>query len=156
MKWTVLAVGRSMPPAIGDVVKEYRSRLQPFGGVGLEVVAEERRDKGITALLAMEREGERLSARLPRGAMSVALDSGGRMYSSEAFARQLDLWRQDAPSEIIFIIGGPDGLAPALKSAASHTLSLGPMTFPHMLVRVLLFEQLYRAMTLWHGLPYHR
>ncbi|MBF0179808.1 MAG: 23S rRNA (pseudouridine(1915)-N(3))-methyltransferase RlmH [Magnetococcales bacterium] len=156
MKWTVLAVGRSMPPAIADLVKEYRSRLEPFGGVGLEVVAEERRDKGITAQMAMEREAERLTARIARGAMSVALDAGGRMYSSEAFSRQLDRWRQDAPPEILFMIGGPDGLAPSIKSAASQLLSLGPLTLPHMLARMLLFEQIYRAMTIWHGLPYHR
>ncbi len=156
MKWRVIAVGRGMPPEIGSLVATYQSRLQHFGGVELEVVAEERRDKKMTPQLAMEREATRLAARTPSHALTVVLDSAGKVVSSAEFAQIVDRWRQDGTGEVCFLIGGPDGLAPAIKSSAALSLSFGAMTYPHMLVRVLLMEQLYRAMTLLHGVPYHR
>ncbi|MBF0126972.1 MAG: 23S rRNA (pseudouridine(1915)-N(3))-methyltransferase RlmH [Magnetococcales bacterium] len=156
MKWTVLAVGRTMPPPIRELVEDYQGRLNHFVSVGLEVVAEERREKGLSPHLAMEREGARLLARIPENALTVALDASGKMLSSPDFSKLLERWRQDGHHAVIFLLGGPDGLPPAIKSSASLTLSLGLMTYPHMLARVLLFEQLYRAMTLSHGVPYHR
>ncbi|MEO5334481.1 MAG: 23S rRNA (pseudouridine(1915)-N(3))-methyltransferase RlmH [Magnetococcus sp. YQC-5] len=156
MKVTVLAVGRGMSPPIRALVEEYQDRLHHFGSVRLEVVAEERREKRISAQLAMEREGGRLLARIPGGVYTVVLDSAGKMFSSSEFAKILDRWRQEGIDDIFFLIGGPDGLDPTLKTTASMSLSLGPMTYPHMLVRVLLLEQFYRAMTLLHGVPYHR
>lgn len=149
-------VGRGMPAPVRELVEEYRGRLNHFGEAHLEVVAEEKRDKGMTAALAMEREGQRLLARIPSGAFVVALDGSGKMLTSAQFAKTLEGWRLEGISEIVFLIGGPDGLAPSIKASAMMTLSLGPMTYPHMLVRVLILEQLYRAMTLLHGVPYHR
>ncbi|MBF0271122.1 MAG: 23S rRNA (pseudouridine(1915)-N(3))-methyltransferase RlmH [Magnetococcales bacterium] len=156
MKITLLAVGRVMPSPIRDLVEEYRERLHHFVPTRVECVAEEKRDKGMTPRQAMEREGQRLLARIPPGALVVALDASGRTLSSPELSRQMDHWLQDACSELVLLIGGPDGLDPAVKSAAAFILSLGPMTYPHMLVRVLILEQLYRAMTLLRGVPYHR
>ncbi|MBF0192143.1 MAG: 23S rRNA (pseudouridine(1915)-N(3))-methyltransferase RlmH [Magnetococcales bacterium] len=156
MKITLLAVGRVMPPPIRELVEEYRERLNHFVPARVESVAEEKRDKGVTSRQAMEREGQRLLARIPPGALVVALDASGRTLSSPELSRQMDRWLQDACSELVLLIGGPDGLDPAVKSSAAFTLSFGPMTYPHMLVRVLILEQLYRAMTLLRGVPYHR
>ncbi|MBF0214841.1 MAG: 23S rRNA (pseudouridine(1915)-N(3))-methyltransferase RlmH [Magnetococcales bacterium] len=156
MRITLLAVGRVMPPAIRDLVEEYRERLNHFVPTRVETVAEEKRDKGMTSRQAMDREGQRLLTRIPAGALIVALDGSGRMLSSLELSRQVDQWWQAAYAEWVFLIGGPDGLDPAVKAIAAFTLSLGPMTYPHMLARVLILEQLYRAMTLLRGVPYHR
>ncbi|GAB0058223.1 Ribosomal RNA large subunit methyltransferase H [Candidatus Magnetaquicoccaceae bacterium FCR-1] len=156
MRITLLAVGRVMPPPIRELVEDYRERLNHFVPTRLESVAEEKRDRGMTERLALEREGGRLRARFTPGAMIVALDGAGRMLSSPELARTLGQWLDASPPEILFLIGGPDGLDPEIKSRAHFTLSLGPMTYPHMLARVLLLEQLYRAMTLLRGVPYHR
>ncbi|MEO5345389.1 MAG: 23S rRNA (pseudouridine(1915)-N(3))-methyltransferase RlmH [Magnetococcus sp. YQC-9] len=156
MKMTLLAVGRGVPPAIQELVEEYRARLHHFVPTRIESVAEEKRDRGVSERQAMEREAVRLRARLTPGAWIVALDGAGRMLSSVEWSRTLGSWLDASPAEIIFMIGGPDGLDPALKAAAHFTLSLGPMTYPHMLARVLILEQLYRAMTLLRGVPYHR
>ncbi len=101
-------------------------------------------------------EGEALLAALPAGATVVALDVEGRSLSSEAFARQLARWRDGGVRELAFVIGGADGLDPAVLARADARLSLGPMTWPHLLVRVLLAEQLWRAASLLAGHPYHR
>ncbi|MBF0342445.1 MAG: 23S rRNA (pseudouridine(1915)-N(3))-methyltransferase RlmH [Magnetococcales bacterium] len=156
MRITLLAVGRVMPHPIRELVEEYRERLHHFLPTRVEWVAEEKRDKGVTARQALEREAQRLQARLPAGALLVALDTSGRMFSSPDLARQMDHWMQSGHAEMIFIIGGPDGLDTSILSQATFTLSFGPMTFPHMLARVMLLEQLYRAMTLLRGVPYHR
>ncbi|MBF0628950.1 MAG: 23S rRNA (pseudouridine(1915)-N(3))-methyltransferase RlmH [Magnetococcales bacterium] len=156
MRITLLAVGRVMPSAIRELVEEYRERLNHFVPARLESVAEEKRDKGITSALALEREAQRLRSRIPPGALVVALDGAGRMLSSVEFSRQMDHWLQASHSEAFFLIGGPDGLDPSIKAASAFTLSLGSMTYPHMLARVMLLEQLYRAMTLLRGVPYHR
>ncbi|MBF0614037.1 MAG: 23S rRNA (pseudouridine(1915)-N(3))-methyltransferase RlmH [Magnetococcales bacterium] len=156
MKWTLLAVGRVMPPPIRELVEEYGDRLRHFIPLRLESVAEEKRDKNVTPRLAMEREGQRLRSRCPATAWIVALDGSGQSWSSLELSRQVEQWIQAGHSEVVFVIGGPDGLDPVFKSSAHQILSLGPMTYPHMLVRVLILEQLYRAMTLLRGVPYHR
>ncbi|MBF0418447.1 MAG: 23S rRNA (pseudouridine(1915)-N(3))-methyltransferase RlmH [Magnetococcales bacterium] len=156
MRITLLAVGRVMPAPIRELVEDYRERLGHFVPTRLESVAEEKRDRGMTDRLALEREAGRLRAKCPPGAMIVALDGAGRMLSSPELSRTLGQWLDASPPEILFLIGGPDGLDPEIKSRAHFTLSLGPMTYPHMLARVLLLEQLYRAMTLLRGVPYHR
>ena len=101
------------------------------------------------------REGEALLAAIPDGATVVALDSGGTMPSSPSFAQRLALWR-DRARELAFVIGGADGLDPAVLERADARLSLGPMTWPHALARVLVAEQLWRGASLLAGHPYHR
>jgi len=94
-------------------------------------------------------------AALPERALLVVLDLGGRAPSSEAFAALTQRW-MEAARPITFAIGGADGLDPAVLARAEHALSLGPLTWPHMLVRALLAEQLYRAQCIREGHPYHR
>ncbi len=101
------------------------------------------------------REGEKLRARIPRGAFVVALDEGGRTFSSAAFAAALARWREEG-RPLAFLIGGAEGLDPQLLAAADLRLSLSSMTWPHMLVRAMLAEQLYRAFSILEGHPYHR
>ncbi|MGH6719156.1 MAG: 23S rRNA (pseudouridine(1915)-N(3))-methyltransferase RlmH, partial [Alphaproteobacteria bacterium] len=101
-------------------------------------------------------EGEALLAAVPAGATVVALDPKGQALSSEAFARRVARWRDGGVRNLAFVIGGADGLAPAVLARADARLSLGPMTWPHLLARVLLAEQLWRAASLLAGHPYHR
>ncbi|MBF0156779.1 MAG: 23S rRNA (pseudouridine(1915)-N(3))-methyltransferase RlmH [Magnetococcales bacterium] len=158
MKLALLAVGRGMPPPIRELVGEYGERLNRYGGFSLLEVAEFRGERSTESdrARALAWEGERLRGRIPAGAMTVALEIGGTSLSSPGLADRLGAWRDDGVSEICFLIGGPDGLLPELVTSARFRLSLGPMTLPHMLARVVLTEQLYRAMTILHRVPYHR
>ena len=102
------------------------------------------------------REGEALLAAVPDGARIVALDERGKSQTSEAFAKRLGIWRDDGVRAVAFLIGGADGLDESLRKRADMVVSFGALTWPHMLVRALLAEQLYRAHTILTGHPYHR
>lgn len=97
-----------------------------------------------------------LQSAIPEGAVVIALDEGGTAFSSQKFAEKIGDWQDLGVRNLAFLIGGADGLSPDILGAADETLSLGPMTWPHLLVRALLAEQLYRASTILSGHPYHR
>lgn len=101
-------------------------------------------------------EAHALLAALPSGAVIVALDETGKTRTSEAFSRELQELRDTGTADVAFVIGGPDGHGPAVLKAARLTLALGPMTWPHQIARVLVAEQIYRAITIASGHPYHR
>jgi 23S rRNA (pseudouridine1915-N3)-methyltransferase len=101
-------------------------------------------------------EAERLLRSAPPGAHLIALDEGGRSPTSDEFARQLARLRDRGIRDAGFVIGGPDGLAASLRDTAAEKLAFGPQTWPHLLVRGMLAEQIYRAMTILAGHPYHR
>jgi 23S rRNA (pseudouridine1915-N3)-methyltransferase len=102
------------------------------------------------------REGELILAASPTGARLVALDQGGREWSSRDLAEQLRKWRDAGLADLAFAIGGAEGLGPAVIDRADAVLSLGAMTWPHLLARCMLLEQLYRAQQILAGHPYHR
>ena len=135
MKCTVLAVGRLRPPYVDDV-EHYRTLLSRH--LRLEEIE--------------VREDEAVARRVPERAVVVTLDAGGRQLSSEAFARWLEDRRHEG-RDLCFVVGGAFGL-PELERV-DHTLSLGPMTLPHQLARVILLEQLYRAHKILANEPYH-
>jgi len=134
VKYTVVAVGKIRPPYADDEAL-YRKMLG--GHARVEIVE--------------VRDEEQLERRIPERAHRVVLDTGGRTYDSEAFARRLEEWRQ-AGRDVCFVIGGAFGVT---LERRDETLSFGPMTFPHQLARVLLLEQLYRAHKILAGEPYH-
>jgi 23S rRNA (pseudouridine1915-N3)-methyltransferase len=115
---------------------------------------EEKRPLSAAELKA--REGELLLAATPKGATVVALDAAGRTLTSAEFARYLGGWRDRGVKDLAFVIGGADGLDRWVLDRAQLVLSLGPMTWPHLLARVLLVEQIYRAQCILQGHPYHR
>jgi 23S rRNA (pseudouridine1915-N3)-methyltransferase len=102
------------------------------------------------------REGELILAALPPGVPLVALDEGGVQWSSRVLAEKIAAWRDEGLPEVAFAIGGAGGLHPVVLDSAHVTLSLGVMTWPHLLVRGMLLEQLYRAQQILAGHPYHR
>ena len=136
---------------------DYRKRLVHFGGVDLIEIAEAHRNSNGAACRAqgLLLEAQRIKKSLPQPCTLIPLHASGRHLSSEQLAKIVDDWRHQSGT-VCFLIGGPDGLHPELLESAPWSLSLGSMTFPHMLARVLLLEQLYRAYTIVHHIPYHR
>ena len=151
MRVTIAAVGRERPGPTRELFEEYRRRC-PWPIRLLEIAP---RTSGPPERRRAE-EAERLKAALPRDAVLVALDESGRSLTSRAFAARIAAWQRQGRSELVFLIGGPDGFDPALLDRADLVLALGRMTWPHRFVRVLLAEQLYRAATIQAGHPYHR
>jgi 23S rRNA (pseudouridine1915-N3)-methyltransferase len=154
MRILILSIGRWKRGPQRALYDEYRGRLA--WPVELREI-EERRSLPPAKLKA--RESELLLAALPaeRARIAVvALDAGGKPLSSDAFAARLGRWRDEGRAGTAFLIGGADGLAPTALAAADLTLSLGALTWPHLLVRGMLMEQLYRAQQILAGHPYHR
>ncbi len=156
MRVTLLAVGRLKAGPILTLFQDYARRIKwPLSTTEVE----ERRRLAPAALRA--REGELIlealggATRKCSNALIIALDQRGTTFTSAAFAERLGQWR-DGGRDPVFVIGGADGLAPSVLERAQLTLSLGVMTWPHLIVRVLLAEQLYRAQSILGGHPYHR
>jgi 23S rRNA (pseudouridine1915-N3)-methyltransferase len=146
---SILAVGRLKPGPERELYEHYAARLRPAPAV--VEIAEARG----SAAEVRRREGAALLAALPQGALAVALDLGGEQPGSEAFAALLARWT-DSGRSLAFLIGGAEGLDPAVLARAEHRIALGPMTWPHFLVRGMLAEQLYRAQAIRQNHPYHR
>jgi len=138
-----------------DLIEDYIARFNRTGrplGLG-PVEFSELEDKKGGGKAA---EGALLSKAIPSGAAVIALDEHGTLQTSPDFSQNLARIRDQAPSELIFVIGGADGLAPEVLARADAKLSFGKMVWPHMLARVMLTEQLYRAASILSGGPYHR
>jgi 23S rRNA (pseudouridine1915-N3)-methyltransferase len=144
-----MAVGRLRPGPEAALFAEYNARLRP--PLHVQEFAEA---IGSPAEIR-RREGEAILAALPANALLVAMDLGGEAPTSERLAALTTRW-EEAARPLCFAIGGAEGLDPAVLARAEHRLSLGPLTWPHMLVRGLLAEQLYRAQCIRAGHPYHR
>lgn len=155
MKLRLLAVGTRMPAWVVQGTETYRRRLPRDFALEVEEIAPGLRGKNADVNRAVDLEAQRIRSRLRGDERLVALEVGGRAWSTRQLAEQADAWRQDG-RDVALLVGGPDGLAPALSAAADQRWSLSPLTLPHPLVRLLLAEQLYRAWTLLVGHPYHR
>lgn len=155
MRARLIAVGERMPAWVAEGFAEYRKRLSHELPLELLEIKPGVRGKGRDDVRATLDEGAAILAALPRDIHVVALDGRGKPWSSEELGQQLEQWRMNG-RDIAFLIGGPDGHAPDVLARADQHWSLGPLTLPHMLVRLVLAEQLYRATTLVAGHPYHR
>ena len=153
MRAYLIAVGERMPGWVAEGFAEYAKRLSRE--LPLELVEISTRQRSREVARAIADEGQQMLAAIPKGAHVVALDGRGKGWSSEDLAAQLAHWRMQG-NDLAFLIGGPDGLAPAALERAQQRWSLGPLTLPHPLVRIVLAEQLYRAVSLLGNHPYHR
>src|SRR5690606_18586533 len=144
-----------MPGWVGEGFEEYRRRLAPPLSLQLVEVAAGRRGKNADLARIVEAEGEALLERVPPGALPVALDRAGKRVDTESLASMLARWVDDA-QDVAFLVGGPEGLSTSCLARCPLRLSLSDLTFAHPLVRVILAEQIYRAFSINHGLPYHR
>jgi 23S rRNA (pseudouridine1915-N3)-methyltransferase len=152
MELVILGVGR-LRPAFQEACTDYLRRLTRYARVRQVEIREASRAPTLDA--QREEEASRLLERAPAGATLVALDREGSSWTSEELARRLEGWRV-AARPLAFVIGGSHGLAPRLLGAAAVRWSLGPLTLPHELARVVLVEQLYRAFTIIRGERYHK
>ena len=155
MRLRIIAIGRLRNGPEKDLIEDYIARFNRTGrplGLG-PVEFSELEDKKGGGKAA---EGALLSKAIPPGAAVIALDEHGILQTSPDFSQNLARIRDQAPSELIFVIGGADGLAPEVLARADAKLSFGKMVWPHMLARVMLTEQLYRAASILSGGPYHR
>ncbi len=155
MKATLIAVGERAPDWVASGFSDYQKRLSHWLPLTLHEVAPGVRGKGRDAVRAMADEGGRVLAAVPKNALVIALDGRGATHSSEQLAQRLERWRQDG-RDLALLIGGPEGHAPEVIAGADEQWSLGPLTLPHMLVRLVVAEQLYRACSLLANHPYHR
>lgn len=152
---TICAVGRLRAGPEKELLDDYLARARRSGrALGLSVAdpreVEDRKGGGMGAEAALLRKV------IPQGARLVALDERGKLLSSIDFSRKIADWRDQGASDVSFVIGGADGIDPALRAEADLALSFGKMVWPHMLARVMLAEQIYRAVSILAGSPYHR
>ena len=145
----LIAIGRLKPGPENELFERYNKRLRP------RLTVTELPDGHGAPTEIKRREADAILAALPADAFAIALDMGAPARSSEALAQLLANWAS-AGKPLAFLIGGAEGLARPALDRAQATLSLGPLTWPHMLVRVMLAEQLYRAQSILAGHPYHR
>jgi 23S rRNA (pseudouridine1915-N3)-methyltransferase len=154
MRLFVAAVGQRLPAWADAAVADYARRLPPECRLEVKALKAEPR-QGRMAAQCMAAETARFEAALPKGARRVVLDEQGSRRTTTDLAARLSFWLGDR-RDVAFLIGGADGLDPALKASADETLRLSDLTLPHALARVLLVEALYRAWTVVQGHPYHR
>ena len=150
MRTHIVAVGRLKRGAEALLYEHFANRLRPSGHL------HEVEDRKINDALRRKREAELISAAIPKGATIVVIDEAGRNLTSHAFSNRLSRWRDMGTLELVFVIGGADGLAEEIRAKAAFIMSFGRLTWPHLLVRGMLAEQLYRAQQIRAGHPYHR
>ena len=152
MQVTVIAVGHRMPDWIEAGFREYAKRMPPEWHFGIKELKPIDRSGSKTAQTVMAGEATKILSVIPKNARIIALDEHGKDFSTIDLASNMKQWQRD----VVFIIGGADGLDPDLKKKADMLMRLSSLTLPHGMVRVLLTEQLYRASTILQNHPYHR
>ena len=155
MKMTLLAVGSKMPRWVDDAFNEYARRLPREAALHLQEIKPEKRGGGVTAEKGMAAECARIEAAIPPRRKLIVLDERGQDWTSVRLASEMKTWLESG-DDICLVIGGADGLSPAIKQRADVLLRLSALTLPHGMVRVLLAEQLYRAVSILNNHPYHR
>ena len=155
MKLLVIAVGQRVPDWAQTAWADYAKRFPPELRLAVKAIKTEPRSGGKTTEQIMTAERQRIEAAIPAGTHVVALDERGSALTTAALAAKLSQW-QGQGGDVALLIGGPDGLHPALRQGAHERIRLSDLTLPHAMVRVLLVEQLYRAWSINAGHPYHR
>jgi 23S rRNA (pseudouridine1915-N3)-methyltransferase len=159
MRIVIAAVGRLKQGPERELAERYRKRAADAGRkAGLDGfdIVEIRESRAGEAARRMLEESIAVANVVPERAVTVILDQRGESMSSSSFAGRLQGWRTESKPAVVFVVGGHDGLAPNLRDNASLAIAFGAATWPHQLVRVMLLEQLYRAVTILAGHPYHR
>lgn len=155
MRLTVAAVGQRMPSWIAEGWSEYARRFPRGFGLELKEIPAIRRTRNADIGSVCRRESESLLLAVAGSAYVIALDEGGRQWTTLDLSRQMQDWMREG-RDVAFLVGGPDGLSGECLAKADHRWSLGALTLPHPLVRVILAEQLYRAWSITQNHPYHR
>lgn len=155
MRIRIIAIGTKMPDWVEAGYAEYAKRMPRDVVVEMVELPLAVRSKNTDIQKAMEKEGEAIMAAIAKGEQVIVLDVKGKAWSTEQLAENLAAWKMSGDN-FCLLIGGPDGLSPAILQMASIKWSLSPLTLPHPLVRILLIEQLYRACSILQNHPYHK
>jgi 23S rRNA (pseudouridine1915-N3)-methyltransferase len=155
MRIRLLTITHKSPSWIQEGYLEYAKRMPPTCSLELIEIPAEKRGNNVDVARVTEREGEKMLARIHPQHRVIALDVKGKQFSTEELAARLGEWQQDG-RHIDLLIGGPEGLAPACLQKAEEKWSLSLLTFPHIIVKLIVAEQLYRAWTILAHHPYHR
>ena len=159
MKITLITVGKIKEKYFTDAIAEYAKRLSRYCKLEIVEVPDEKTPDGASESLEnqiKEKEGERILSKISEGAYVVALAIEGKQLSSEELADKMEKWNVNGISHLVFIIGGSLGLTPKVLNRADFKLSFSKMTFPHQLMRVVLWEQIYRSFRIRNNEPYHK
>lgn len=152
---SIVAVGKRMPAWVGEGYTEYQKRLQHELDITLVEVNQATRGKNTPAASAMQAESVNILRAVPPDSRIIVLDEGGKNVDTRGLSKKMEEWQLQG-NDICFVIGGADGLDTAVKQRADECWSLSAFTLPHMLVRIILIEQLYRAWCILRNHPYHR
>jgi 23S rRNA (pseudouridine1915-N3)-methyltransferase len=155
----IIAIGKIKERFLQDGIAEYEKRLRPYVKLLIVELPEEKRPASASTSIeaaAIEKEGDRICAAIPGGSFVIALDVRGVSWSSEELADAFREWELAGKNQIAIVIGGDLGLSPAVLSRSDLRLSLSKMTFTHLMARLLLLEQVYRAFRILRGEPYHK
>jgi 23S rRNA (pseudouridine1915-N3)-methyltransferase len=155
MQINLISVGNRMPGWVQQGYDEYAKRLPRECELVLKEIAPGKRSKNSDVAKIVKGEGERMIAAISPGAHIVTLDIPGKSWTTPELAQAMQRWRESGQS-VALLVGGPEGLADAVRQMAGETWSLSKLTFPHPLVRILIAEQLYRAWSILNNHPYHR
>lgn len=155
MKVTLLVVGKTVEKHFITAIDDYLTRAKRYIPVEINVIPELKNTKNLTAEVQKEKEGELILKNLQDGDYIVLLDEGGKEFTSMQFAEYMRHKMNVVNKRLVFIIGGPYGFSPKVYSRANEKLSLSRMTFSHQMIRAIFMEQLYRAMSILNGSPYH-
>jgi 23S rRNA (pseudouridine1915-N3)-methyltransferase len=152
MRFRIIWTGKTRDARLRALIEDYAERLSHF--VRCEVT--EIKERGRTDKTGIDNETKRISDALRSGSLTVLLDPAGAEWTSHELAAQVKSWEDNGVKEVAFVIGGPNGFGPELLARADKRWSLSRLTLTHEMARVLLLEQLYRAYTIVHGLPYQK
>jgi len=155
MRIHLITITHKSPGWLQEGYEEYAKRLPPSCALELIEIPAEKRTANADLKRITEREGEKILAAIKPNHRVIALDVKGKLWSTEQLATQLAAWQQDG-RHIDLLVGGPEGLASACLEKAEQKWSLSPLTFPHLLVKLIVAEQIYRAHSILKGHPYHR
>lgn len=155
MKITLIVVGKTDKKYMLEGVSEYEKRLSHYCKFEVKVIPDIKNSKSMSASVQMQKEGELILGVIRTSSEMILLDERGTEYSSVDFAKFIQKKGVAGQSELTFVIGGPYGFSPEVKAKATSTISLSKLTFSHQIVRLIFMEQLYRAMTIIKGEPYH-
>lgn len=155
MKLNIIAIGQKMPKWINEGFTQYQKRMPKEMSIVLHELAVATRNKNYNVGKLQAEEWKKQSQKLPQQGIIIALDEKGQQWNTQQWADNMQKWQLET-QQVSFLLGGPDGLADEAKIKAKQLISLGKMTLPHGLARVVLVEQLYRAFSLMKGHPYHR
>jgi 23S rRNA (pseudouridine1915-N3)-methyltransferase len=153
MRLRVVWTGKTRDAHLRALIEDYLERLSHFARCE---VSEFRESSGSEKKLGIDKDSKRISDGLREGAVNVLLDPTGFEWSSEQLAKEIERWQDSGTKEVTFIVGGPNGVSAALAARANKRWSLSRLTLTHEMTRVVLLEQLYRAYTIIHGLPYQK